>query len=152
MCIRDSSKAFPYTSLSILTPEELSDLYGRVEEDWSEKTLYSFINADHGYNMDSATIHDLVSVLSSFNRQEQRLFLQFLTGSPKLPIGGFKSLKPRLTVVLKHTEDNLTPDEYLPSVMTCANYLKLPKYSCREILRSRIVQAMNEGSGAFLLS
>lgn len=150
--IQGFSKAFPYTSLSILTPEELSDLYGRVEEDWSEKTLYSFINADHGYNMDSATIHDLVSVLSSFNRQEQRLFLQFLTGSPKLPIGGFKSLKPRLTVVLKHTEDNLTPDEYLPSVMTCANYLKLPKYSCREILRSRIVQAMNEGSGAFLLS
>lgn len=146
------SEVFPYTSLLLLNPEELVELYGRVEEDWSSSTLYASINADHGYTMDSATIHELLSIMASFKKEERRLFLQFLTGSPKLPLGGFKSLKPKLTVVLKHPEDGSNPDEYLPSVMTCANYFKLPKYSCEDIMRSRIVQAMNEGSGAFLLS
>ncbi|AMD18914.1 HBR013Wp [Eremothecium sinecaudum] len=146
------SKAFPYSSLLVFAPSELSDLFGSVEEDWSTETLFSFIMADHGYTMDSPTLHDLIVVMSSFSLEERRNFLQFLTGSPKLPMGGFKNLKPHLTVVLKQPEGDLTSDQYLPSVMTCANYLKLPKYSNREILRARIIQAINEGSGAFLLS
>ncbi|AET38165.1 putative ubiquitin-protein ligase UFD4 Ecym_2435 [Eremothecium cymbalariae DBVPG len=150
--IEGFSRAFPYSSLLVLTPNELCDLFGRVEEDWSIETLYSCITADHGYSMDSPTLHNLIDVMFAFEKHERRLFLQFLTGSPKLPIGGFKNLKPHLTVVLKHPEGDLTPDQYLPSVMTCANYLKLPKYTTKDVLRSRIVQAMNEGSGAFLLS
>ena len=90
--------------------------------------------------------------MSNFDVQQRRAFLQFITGSPKLPLGGFRALKPKLTVVLKHAESGLTPDEYLPSVMTCANYLKLPKYSSKEIMQQRITQAMHEGAGAFLLS
>lgn len=150
--IEGFSVVFPYSALQILTPEELVEMHGRVEEDWSSSTLYASINADHGYSMGSSSIHELVAIMSSFEKQDRRLFLQFLTGSPKLPIGGFKSLKPKLTVVLKHPEDGLTPDAYLPSVMTCANYFKLPKYSNGDMMRSRIVQAMNEGSQAFLLS
>lgn len=150
--IEGFSTVFPYSSLLILTPEELVEMHGRVEEDWSSSTLYSSINADHGYSMGSESIHELISIMSSFERQDRRLFLQFLTGSPKLPIGGFKCLKPKLTVVMKHPEDGMAPDAYLPSVMTCANYFKLPKYSSKDMMRSRIVQAMNEGSQAFLLS
>ncbi|SCU92216.1 LAFA_0F08856g1_1 [Lachancea sp. 'fantastica'] len=146
------SQAFPYSSLLILTPDELTELFGRVEEDWSLETLLAYVEADHGYTQDSDIIHDLISLMTSFSITERRDFLQFLTGSPKLPLGGFKSLTPKLTVVRKHTEENMTADEYLPSVMTCANYLKLPMYSDRDILRSRITQAMTEGSGAFLLS
>lgn len=150
--IEGFSKVFPYTSLLLLTPEEIVQMCGRIKEDWSSATLYGSLIADHGYTMDSPTIHDLICVMSTFNDQERRLFLQFLTGSPKLPIGGFKSLSPRLTVVLKHPEEGMNSDAYLPSVMTCANYFKLPKYTNQQIMRSRITQAMQEGSGAFLLS
>ena len=146
------SKVFPYVALLILRPEELTELFGRIDEDWSTETLYNCMNADHGYTMDSQTIHDLISIVTQFTVQERRLFCQFLTGSPKLPIDGFKGLKPKFTVVLKHAEDGLTPDQYLPSVMTCANYLKLPKYSSRDVMRARILQAIEEGAGAFLLS
>ncbi|SJM84453.1 related to Ubiquitin fusion degradation protein 4 [Zygosaccharomyces bailii] len=146
------STVLPYSSLLLLTPEELVHMCGRTMEDWSSETLYASLVADHGYSMDSSTIHDLIYVMSTFNDREKRLFLQFLTGSPKLPIGGFKALNPKLTVVLKHPEDGLQADEYLPSVMTCANYFKLPKYSSQTVMRSRILQAMQEGSGAFLLS
>lgn len=36
--------------------------------------------------------------------------------------------------------------------MTCANYLKLPPYSCKEILRERLLYAIREGTGSFDLS
>ncbi|CDO95969.1 unnamed protein product [Kluyveromyces dobzhanskii CBS 2104] len=146
------SKSFSYSSLLILNPAELSDLFGAVAEDWSVQTLYSFIHADHGYSMDSPIITYLIDILSNFSTEEKRLFLQFITGSPKLPLGGFKNLKPKFTVVLKHPDGNISPNHCLPSVMTCANYLKLPKYSDKSVLRDRLVHAMTEGSGAFLLS
>ncbi|EJS42910.1 ufd4p [Saccharomyces arboricola H-6] len=146
------SKVFSYERMLTLFPEELVEIFGRVEEDWSIGTLYTNLNAEHGYTMDSSIIHDLISIISTFSKHERRLFLQFLTGSPKLPIGGFKSLNPKFTVVLKHAEDGLAADEYLPSVMTCANYLKLPKYTSKGIMRSRLCQAIEEGAGAFLLS
>jgi len=46
--------------------------------------------------------------------------LKFVTGSPRLPNGGFSSLDPKLTVVLKKPINvKETPDDILPSVMTC---------------------------------
>jgi E3 ubiquitin-protein ligase TRIP12 len=77
---------------------------------------------------------------------------QFITGSPRLPVGGLARLSPRLTVVQKKPEAGVSSDAYLPSVMTCANYLKLPDYSSKQVMRERLLTAINEGQGAFLLS
>ena len=33
---------------------------------------------------------------------------------------------------------DVNPDEYLPSVMTCVNYLKLPDYSTIDIMREKL--------------
>jgi len=79
-------------------------------------------------------------------------FLQFITGSPKLPIGGFRGLNPLLTVVRKPHEAPLTADDYLPSVMTCVNYLKLPEYSSRHVMKEKLQTAIQEGVGSFHLS
>jgi len=43
-------------------------------------------------------------------------------------------------------------DNDLPSVMTCANYFKLPPYSSKEILKDRLLFAIREGQGSFDLS
>ncbi|KAI5951077.1 UFD4 [Candida jiufengensis] len=146
------SKVFPINSLVIFSPNELVQLFGNCEEDWSYDTLSSAIIANHGYTRESQTIKDLILILIEFNEIEKREFLQFLTGSPKLPIGGFKALRPELTVVRKRAEDDLKDDDYLPSVMTCANYLKIPNYSTKEIMKEKLLQAVKEGAGAFLLS
>jgi E3 ubiquitin-protein ligase TRIP12 len=127
-------------------------LFGRNEEDWSLETLMDSIKADHGFNMDSKSVRNLLTAMSEFSAQERRDFLQFVTGSPKLPIGGFKSLTPLFTVVCKPSEPPYTSDDYLPSVMTCVNYLKLPDYSTFEILKKRLSIAIQEGQGAFHLS
>lgn len=46
------------------------------------------IKADHGFNMDSKSVKNLLQTMSELNAAERREFLQFTTGSPKLPIGG----------------------------------------------------------------
>jgi E3 ubiquitin-protein ligase TRIP12 len=101
-----------------------------------------------------------------------------VTGTPRLPPGGLAALQPRLTVVRKSAaaaaggEGGSAPqgsapslgagtpgvggrhpaDGDLPSVMTCANYLKLPPYSSKEVLRERLLYAIREGQGSFDLS
>ncbi len=54
-----------------------------------------------------------VTIMASFDVKQRREFLQWLTGSPKLPIGGFSGLHPQLTIVKRPHEAPLTPDDYL---------------------------------------
>lgn len=93
-------------------------LCGSKSETWDVKTLMECCRPDHGYTHDRYTIsfysikndhlilylypaYKIVSVcsravrflfevLSSFDAEQQRLFLQFVTGSPRLPVGGEK--------------------------------------------------------------
>ena len=49
------------------------------------------VKADHGYNMDSKSVKNLLQTMSELDPNQRRDFLQFTTGSPKLPIGGMSS-------------------------------------------------------------
>ncbi|XP_074040259.1 E3 ubiquitin-protein ligase ctrip isoform X3 [Leptinotarsa decemlineata] len=147
---------FPLRNLRVFLPEELESVFCGSPKDyvlgWDVKTLMECCRPDHGYTADSKVIRFLFEVLSSYDREEQRMFVQFLTGSPRLPVGGFKSLSPPLTVVRKTLEANMNPDDYLPSVMTCVNYLKLPEYSSIEVMREKLRIAASEGQHSFYLS
>lgn len=148
---------FPLANLKIFYPEELEQVFcgspsGGRDQRWESRMLAECIRPDHGYNAESRAIRMLIDILASYNREEQRLFLQFVTGSPRLPTGGFKALNPPLTVVRKSLESSLDPDEYLPSVMTCVNYLKLPDYSSAEVMRAKLRLAASEGQHSFHLS
>ncbi|GAB1518382.1 Ubiquitin fusion degradation protein 4 [Rhizoctonia solani] len=146
------SKVFAVTDLQSFSSEELDLLFGNADEDWSTETLTDALKADHGFNVDSGAIRDLIGIMTSYDEPTRRAFLQFITGSPKLPIGGFRGLSPQLTVVRKPHEAPLKADDYLPSVMTCVNYLKLPEYSAKSVMEARLKTAMMEGGGSFHLS
>ena len=90
--------------------------------------------------------------MCKLNKNQRKKFLCFSTGSSRLPIGGFKSLSPKLTVVKKYCEEEHDPDNYLPTVMTCQNYMKIPEYSSYNILEKKLFMAMNEGCNEFNLS
>ncbi|XP_004537343.1 E3 ubiquitin-protein ligase TRIP12 isoform X5 [Ceratitis capitata] len=147
---------FPSQRLRMFYPEELESVFcgsgASNYQRWDVKMLQDCCRTDHGFTQDSQAIQYLYDILSSYNRDEQRLFLQFVTGSPRLPTGGFKSLTPQLTIVRKTFDGNQNPNDYLPSVMTCVNYLKLPEYSSREVMRQKLKVAANEGSMSFHLS
>ncbi len=107
--------------------------------------------------MSSPPVQALLEVLADLEPADQRRFLRFVTGCPRLPPGGVAALQPRLTVVRKHPTGALgggggasapegggggeaglmamLADGDLPSVMTCANYIKLPPYSSKVVLK-----------------
>lgn len=67
-------------------------------------------------------------------------------------IVGFKSLSPPMTIVRKTVDASQSLDDFLPSVMTCVNYLKLPDYSSVEVMREKLHFAFIEGKHSFHLS
>jgi hypothetical protein len=151
------SELLPLETCKIWSEVELASLImGSSVRDntfWTTEHLASHIKAQHGFNAASRCFRDLLGAMSEFSTEERRRFLTFVTGAPSLPIGGFGGLKPPLTVVKKESPPApLTPDQFMPSVMTCANYLKLPEYSTAEFLRQKLDVAMREGQSAFLLS
>lgn len=143
----------PLTSLNIFYPHELDTLFcGNPFEAWTPQHLSIYCRVDHGFDLSSAPVQFLFQVLHSFTAQQQRMFLQFSTGSPRLPVGGLKSLSPSLTIVRKSIGAQEDADLFLPSVMTCANYLKLPHYSSLQVTRSKLLTAISEGQKSFHLS
>eukprot|EP01134_Creolimax_fragrantissima_P002053 CFRG2053T1 len=146
------NEVIPLSALRGFTPNELSLMMFGAEEEWDIDTLAAHTKPDHGYTTNSPAVKNLFNILSKYDQAEKGKFLQFITGSPRLPVGGIKSLQPPLTIVRKVPDDAMGPDDFLPSVMTCTNYLKLPDYSTLEVMADRLVTAMNEGTGSFHMS
>jgi hypothetical protein len=133
--------------------EELEDLVcGGKEDKWETAMLSDYILPTHGFDKASPQYSQLLVYLSKLDLPMQRLFLQYATGSPRLPHGGFKMLHPKLTVAKRIIPEGANPDDYLPSVMTCQNFLKVPQYSNYETLKAKFDYALKEGQNSFTLS
>mmetsp|Transcript_3284 Transcript_3284/g.2238 ORF Transcript_3284/g.2238 Transcript_3284/m.2238 type:complete len:173 (+) Transcript_3284:410-928(+) len=149
---------FPLESLrAFSTSSELEELVcgANVNDDeWTNlQALAHHIVPAHGYHQKSHEYLDFLRMLTLLTRDERKKFLRFSTGSSRLPRGGFEALDPKMTVVYKKPIDpKENPDNILPSVMTCQNFLKLPSYSSFEVLKSRFEKAYNEGNNNFTLS
>ena len=144
---------FNINELRCFTGEELEEIiFGTDKQKWDKETLYENLKPEHGYNKNSKIFNELIQFMTSLDKDEQKRFLIFTTGASRLPLGGFKALSPKLTVVKKSMNGNDNPDHFLPTVMTCQNYLKIPQYSTYEILKEKFNLAMNEGSNEFHLS
>lgn len=143
----------PLFSLSIFTPEEIVSVVCGEEVHFTMNDLIKYSKIEHGYNENSREIKDLFDVIVEMSPDEKKKFCKFLTGCSRLPNGGLSGLKPPLTIAKRASENpNDNPDDFLPSVMTCTNYFKLPPYSSKEKMRSKILIAINECQNTFQLS
>ncbi|CAG9785575.1 unnamed protein product [Diatraea saccharalis] len=132
---------FPARRLRAFCPAELRLLLcGERGPVWTRDHLLQYTEPKLGYTRDSPGFLRLVDVLVEMSVRERKAFLQFATGCSSLPPGGLANLHPRLTVVRKVDAG----DGSYPSVNTCVHYLKLPEYSCKEVLRERLLAATNE--------
>eukprot|EP00736_Rhodelphis_marinus_P005766 Rmarinus@m.19562 len=146
------SEVFPVERLLMFSSEEFDELLCGSQEAWSLEYLLESSKSDHGYSSVSPAVRSFLEILTNLNPQERVEFLKFATGSPRLPVGGLKNLNPKLTIVKRNPEEGVNVDSYLPTVMTCANYIKLPDYSSKDIMKERLLTAIKEGQGSFHLS
>ncbi|XP_015944856.1 E3 ubiquitin-protein ligase UPL4 isoform X1 [Arachis duranensis] len=145
------NQVFSVEHLKIFNEQELERILCGEHDCWAQiNELADHIKFDHGYTASSPPIVNLLEIIQEFDHEQRRSFLQFVTGAPRLPPGGLASLNPKLTIVRKHCSNRADSD--LPSVMTCANYLKLPPYSSKERMKEKLLYAITEGQGSFHLS
>ena len=137
----------------LLFIDELATLFAGSDVIFTVPELDANTVIDHGFQRSSAPIRNLFECLSAMDATHQRMFLEFLTGTPYLPAGGLAALRPLFTIVRKtSSEAKVSEVDQLPSAMTCQNYLKLPAYPTRDMLEKKLTKAIAEGRGAFLFT
>jgi hypothetical protein len=121
---------------SSLTAEHLKALIvGTPELDVDEMIDNAiFLGGDWAYRQSDAPILWLRKILKSFSAADQRQFLRFLTGSPRSPVGGFR------TNPIQIDERGTRSD--LPAAATRYNRLYLPYYRSEEIFREKLLTAI----------
>lgn len=142
----------PVKMLEIFYEDELDLLLRGTQGCWTIEELSESVNFSHGYSPLCDQARWFLEILSELDDTQRRSFLQFLTGSPRLPPGGIAALSPKLTVVQRLNSREGSSENDLPSVATCVNFLKLPKYGSKEVMKERLTIAFNEGQYAFDLS
>jgi len=124
-------------------PEELELLVcGSPKLDfhaWEKTTRYI-----DGYSADHQVIKWFWQVVHEMEDSFKKKFLSFCTGSDRAPILGLGSLQ---LFVGRHGDDNTR----LPSAHTCFNHLLIPEYSSKEILKEKLLQAIENSEGFGLI-
>ncbi|CAN6217066.1 unnamed protein product [Urochloa humidicola] len=102
-----------------------------------------------GYSAASPVIQWFWEVVKAFSKEDMARLLQFVTGTSKVPLEGFKALQgisgPQRFQIHKAYG---APDR-LPSAHTCFNQLDLPEYTSKEQLEERLLLAIHEASEGF---
>ena len=130
-------KVFDKKLSKILSPKELELIIcGTPTLDFNElKKAAQY----EDYTPDSITIKYFWEILLEFNEEEKKKFLFFATGCDRAPINGLSSLPFTISRNANIIE--------LPSAHTCFNHLILPDYQNKELMKNKILTAINYSEG-----
>ncbi|KAG3114628.1 E3 ubiquitin-protein ligase [Phytophthora idaei] len=101
------------------------------------------------YKPTDSVIRWFWNVLYSFTHEERALFLQFVTGTSKVPLEGFKALEGMRGTQKFNIHKAFGNNSALPSAHTCFNQLDLPEYESEDKLKQCLLLAIREGSEGF---
>ncbi|KAL8497781.1 hypothetical protein ACS0TY_021205 [Phlomoides rotata] len=102
-----------------------------------------------GYTTSSNVVRWFWEVVEGFNKENMARLLQFVTGTSKVPLEGFKALQGISGPQKFQIHKAYGAPERLPSAHTCFNQLDLPEYSSKEQLQERLLLAIHEASEGF---
>nr|KAF6412285.1 WW domain containing E3 ubiquitin protein ligase 2 [Rousettus aegyptiacus] len=108
--------------------------------DWQKNTIYRH------YTKNSKQIQWFWQVVKEMDNEKSIRLLQFVTGTCRLPVGGFAELigsnGPQ-----KFCIDKVGKETWLPRSHTCFNRLDLPPYKSYEQLKEKLLYAIEETEG-----
>jgi len=140
------NELIPLTLIKVFDENELELLMcgiGSIDlNDWKRNTVYK-----GGYHSTHIVIQWFWRLLLSFNNEMRSRLLQFVTGTSRVPMNGFRELAgsngPQLFTIEKWGNNG-----NLPRSHTCFNRIDLPPYESYQELRDKVVKAI-EGSEFF---
>uniref|UniRef100_A0A2A4JUU4 E3 ubiquitin-protein ligase n=1 Tax=Heliothis virescens TaxID=7102 RepID=A0A2A4JUU4_HELVI len=136
----------PLALLKIFDEHELELLLCGIQHidvrDWRNNTLYK-----GDYHANHLVVQWFWRVVLSFSNEMRSRLLQFVTGTSRVPMNGFKELYGSNGPQLFTIEKWGSPDNY-PRAHTCFNRIDLPPYESYQQLREKLIKAI-EGSQGF---
>ncbi|KAI5270030.1 hypothetical protein E4T47_06542 [Aureobasidium subglaciale] len=137
----------PAELVAIFNEQELELLISGLPDidvdDWKGNTEY------HNYQQTSPQIQWFWRAVRSFDKEEKAKLLQFVTGTSKVPLNGFKELEGMNGFTKFNIHRDYGSKDRLPSSHTCFNQIDLPEYETYEQLRHQMYTAMTQGSEYF---
>ncbi|XP_053693038.1 E3 ubiquitin-protein ligase Nedd-4-like isoform X2 [Sabethes cyaneus] len=136
----------PLHLLKIFDENELELLMCGIQcidvNDWKRNTLYK-----GDYYANHVVVQWFWRAVLSFNNEMRARLLQFVTGTSRVPMNGFKELYGSNGPQMFTIEKWGTANNY-PRAHTCFNRLDLPPYDSYSQLKDKLVKAI-EGSQGF---
>lgn len=93
----------------------------------------------------------MLQIVESYSSEMRARLLQFVTGSSRVPLQGFRALQgstgavgPRLFTI--HLTADV-PTQNLPKAHTCFNRIDLPPYDTYQLFYDKLTQAVEETCG-----
>lgn len=102
-----------------------------------------------GYSASSQVILWFWEIALAMDREQKALLLQFVTGTSKVPVGGFSELQAISGRQKFQIHKAYGDEDRLPTAHTCFNQLDLPEYSSKDRLKERLLIAIHEGKEGF---
>jgi hypothetical protein len=102
-----------------------------------------------GYSASSQVILWFWEILIAMDSEQRALLLQFVTGTSKVPVGGFSELQAFSGRQKFQIHKAYGDIDRLPTAHTCFNQLDLPEYNTKEQLKERLLLAIHEGKEGF---
>ncbi|XP_060536344.1 E3 ubiquitin-protein ligase Nedd-4 isoform X2 [Cylas formicarius] len=140
------SDLIPLNIIKIFDENELELLMCGIQhidvKDWKQNSLYK-----GDYHANHIVVQYFWRVVLSFNNEMRARLLQFVTGTSRVPMNGFKELYGSNGPQLFTIEKWGTTDNY-PRAHTCFNRLDLPPYDSYQQLKEKLIKAI-EGSQGF---
>ncbi|KAJ1685644.1 hypothetical protein LUZ63_017034 [Rhynchospora breviuscula] len=141
------TELIPKDLISIFNDKELELLISGLPDidldDLRANTEYS------GYSIASPVIQWFWEVVQGFSKEDKARFLQFVTGTSKVPLEGFSALQGISGPQRFQIHKAYGSIQHLPSAHTCFNQLDLPEYTSKEQLQERLLLAIHEGNEGF---
>ncbi|KAF9340535.1 hypothetical protein BGZ91_001493 [Linnemannia elongata] len=137
----------PAHLISIFNEQELELLISGLPDididEWKNNAEYQ------NYTQSSPQILNFWRAVRSFDQTERAKLLQFVTGTSKVPLGGFAQLQGISGIQKFQIHKDFSSTKRLPSAHTCFNQLDLPEYETYEELRQQLLTAISECSTGF---
>ena len=108
------------------------------------EVYFLFFQGD--YHPNHIVIQWFWRVVLSFNNEMRARLLQFVTGTSRVPMNGFKELYGSNGPQPFTIEKWGNPNSY-PRAHTCFNRLDLPPYESYQQLRDRLIKAVDNSEG-----
>uniref|UniRef100_A0A4W3GMP8 E3 ubiquitin-protein ligase n=1 Tax=Callorhinchus milii TaxID=7868 RepID=A0A4W3GMP8_CALMI len=138
------NEVLPLHYLQSFDAKELEVLLCGMQEidlnDWQRNAIY------RNYNRNSKQIIWFWQVVKEMDNEKRLRLLQFVTGTCRLPVGGFADLMGS-NGAQKFCVEKVGKENWLPRSHTCFNRLDLPPYKSYEQLKEKLLFAIEETEG-----